>query len=552
MSKKEKEIVVKNVNTNLEKVFCPICRKNISSNTLKKNLYICPFCGEYISFDSKGRLENIADTNSFIEWDNDVKFKDPLKNSLYESKLRTIASDTKLDDAVITGEITISGHRAAIGIMDTRFMMGSMGQVVGERVTRLFEKATYKKIPVIMFCASGGARVQEGLLALMQMEKTAAAVKRHGDKGNLYISILTNPTMGGVTASFAMIADIIIAEKGAKIGFAGPRVIEQNTGEKLPDGFQTAEFHLSHGFIDAIVERSEIRQYLSDLLYLHTKKTQLHFLKYKRFEKKLLTRDDNSAWNRVKTARDIKRPTSLEYINVIFQRFIEFSGDRVSGDDHAIVGGIAEFRNKFVTVIAQQKGKGGISESIYRNWGMPSPEGYRKALRLMKQAEKFNRPIICFIDTIGAACNQKAEEQGQGIAIANLLQEMSILKVPILSIVVGEGGSGGALALGIANEVWMMENSVYYILTPEGYASIVWKDNKKAVEAAEEMKLEANELFNLGIIEDIIAEKEPASNKNLNLLCENIGNKIEDFLNAYQRKSQKKVVKERYKRFRKY
>lgn len=540
------------MDTNLKKIICHVCKKSIPINVLKKNLYICPSCGEYMPFNAKERLEDLADINSFIEWDKEVKFKNPLENATYENKLKTLADNTNLNDAIITGEIAISGYHVAIGIMDTKFMMGSMGQVVGERVTRLFEKATFKKLPVIIFCSSGGARVQEGLLALMQMEKTAAAVKKHSDSGNLYISVLTNPTMGGVTASFAMIADIIIAEKGAKIGFAGPRVIEQNTGEKLPDGFQTAEFQLSHGFIDAIVKRNEIRHYLINLLYLHTKKRQLYFGKFRRTKRKEFIKGDNNAWHRVQIARDIKRPTSLEYINVLFQRFVELSGDRVVGNDHAIVGGIAEFRSKFVTVIAQQKGKSSISESIYRNWGMPSPEGYRKALRLMKQAEKFNRPIICFIDTIGAACNQKAEEQGQGIAIANLLQEMSILKVPILSIIVGEGGSGGALALGVANEVWMLENSVYYILTPEGYASIVWKDNKKADKAAKEMKLEAYDLFKLGIVEDIIEETEPVSNNNINLVCENIGNKIQDFLEIYLKKSEKKIIKERYKRFRKY
>lgn len=515
-------------------------------------MYICPVCGEYLQFNSLERLKSIADMDSFVEWDEDVRIKNPLNNVSYQNKLNYALQNTELNDAIITGEITISGYQVAIGIMDTRFMMASMGQVVGEKVTRMFEKATLRKIPVIIFCGSGGARVQEGVIALMQMEKTAAAVKRHSDSGNLYISILTNPTMGGVTASFAMIADIILAEKGAKIGFAGPRVIEQNTGEKLSNEFQTAEFQLEHGFIDAIVERSEIRQCLYHLLFLHSRKRKIFIGKHRKRKGLVLNKKSSNAWNKVQIARNIKRPTSIDYINEIFEGFIELAGDRVSGDDHAIVGGIAEFGNNVVTIIAQQKGKNSLNESIYRNWGMPSPEGYRKALRLMKQAEKFNRPIICFIDTIGAACNQKAEEQGQGIAIANLLQEMSVLKVPILSIIISEGGSGGALALGVANEVWMLENSVYYILTPEGYASILWKDNRKAAEAAKEMQIEANDLFQLGLIEDIIEEEEPVSKENIVLVCKDINSKIKDFLDNYLRKSKRGIVKERYKRFRKY
>lgn len=540
------------MNTDSNEMICPICKQKFQKSNLKKKMYICPVCGEYLQFNSLERLKSIADMDSFVEWDEDVRIKNPLNNVSYQNKLNYALQNTELNDAIITGEITISGYQVAIGIMDTRFMMASMGQVVGEKVTRMFEKATLRKIPVIIFCGSGGARVQEGVIALMQMEKTAAAVKRHSDSGNLYISILTNPTMGGVTASFAMIADIILAEKGAKIGFAGPRVIEQNTGEKLSNEFQTAEFQLEHGFIDAIVERSEIRQCLYHLLFLHSRKRKIFIGKHRKRKGLVLNKKSSNAWNKVQIARNIKRPTSIDYINEIFEGFIELAGDRVSGDDHAIVGGIAEFGNNVVTIIAQQKGKNSLNESIYRNWGMPSPEGYRKALRLMKQAEKFNRPIICFIDTIGAACNQKAEEQGQGIAIANLLQEMSVLKVPILSIIISEGGSGGALALGVANEVWMLENSVYYILTPEGYASILWKDNRKAAEAAKEMQIEANDLFQLGLIEDIIEEEEPVSKENIVLVCKDINSKIKDFLDNYLRKSKRGIVKERYKRFRKY
>lgn len=217
--------------------------------------------------------------------------------------------------------------------------------------------------------------------------------------------------------------------------------------------------------------------------------------------------NSKTAWERVKIARGNERPTSIDYITHIFDRFLELHGDRLCRDDGAIVGGIATINQIPVTVIGQQKGRN-IKQNMKRNFGMPYPEGYRKALRLMKQAEKFNRPIICFVDTPGAFCGIEAEMRGQGEAIARNLYEMSSLKVPILSIVIGEGGSGGALALAVANEVWMLENATYSILSPEGFASILWKDSKRADEAAGIMKITADDLYQLKIVDKVIMEQE--------------------------------------------
>ena len=213
------------------------------------------------------------------------------------------------------------------------------------------------------------------------------------------------------------------------------------------------------------------------------------------------------AYERVKLARDNKRPTGLDYIKNIFKGFVEFHGDRRYADDTAIVGGIAKLNDCPVTVIAIEKGHT-AKERTYRNFGAPQPEGYRKALRLMKQAEKFGRPIICFIDTSGAYCGIGAEERGQGQAIAENLMEMSTLCVPIISILIGEGGSGGALALAVADRVWMLQNSVYSVISPEGCASILWKDSTKAEEAAASLKLTAEDAKSLGVIERILSEND--------------------------------------------
>lgn len=256
-----------------------------------------------------------------------------------------------------------------------------------------------------------------------------------------------------------------------------------------------------------------------------------------------------TAWDRVQIARAGDRPTALDYISLIFRSFMELHGDRAFGDDPAIVGGLARIHHQNVTVIGQQKGRT-TKENIKRNFGMPSPEGYRKALRLMKQAEKFNRPIICFVDTPGAFCGLEAEERGQGEAIARNLFEMSSLKVPVLSIVIGEGGSGGALAMAVANEVWMLENSMYSILSPEGFASILWKDGKRANEAAGIMKCTAADLKELGIIEKVIPEEEPVSIANIDTVASRMKKGIVEFLERYQEKSPEEIAAQRYERFR--
>jgi acetyl-CoA carboxylase carboxyl transferase subunit alpha len=257
-----------------------------------------------------------------------------------------------------------------------------------------------------------------------------------------------------------------------------------------------------------------------------------------------------TAWDKVSIARLVERPTALDYINRIFDCFMELHGDRYYGDDSAIVGGIARFNGIPVTVIAQQKGNN-TKENIQRNFGMPNPEGYRKALRLMKQAEKFHRPVICIVDTPGAYCGLGAEERGQGEAIARNLMEMSNLKTPIISIVIGEGGSGGALAMAVADEVWMLEHAIYSILSPEGFASILFKDSSRAKEAANTMKITAQDLINFGIIDRIIKEPLGGAHTNVDEMAANIKRNLEESINRLTREPIEALLTKRYYKFRK-
>ena len=537
---------------------CPKCGKMVYKDDVVANSYVCPKCQGYFRMKANTRIRMVLDKGSFEEWETGLQTRNPLDYPMYEEKLADIKEKTHLDEAVKIGKGTIHGQEVVLGVCDSRFLMGSMGYIVGEKITAAIEKATSLKLPVVLFCCSGGARMQEGIVSLMQMAKTSAAIKKHSEEGLLYIPVLTDPTTGGVTASFAMLGDMILAEPGSLIGFAGPRVIQQTIGQKLPDGFQKAEFLLEHGMIDKIVKREDLKQLLSVLIHMHTLKDSslLTIPEDKLSTEELLeikiegTKDHcQDAWEKVQIARSANRPTSYDYIQHIFTDFVEFHGDRGMKDDGAIIGGIAYLNGLPVTVIGVQKGRN-TKENIKRNFGMPSPEGYRKALRLMKQAEKFNRPIITFIDTPGAFCGIEAEERGQGEAIARNLMEMSGMKTPILSIVIGEGGSGGALALAVGNEVWMMENATYSILSPEGFASILWKDSKKASEAAKIMKITAADLKDLHIIDRVIPEGAFASKENISLIARYMKQHMIGFIKEYGHLTKNQIAEQRYHRFR--
>ena len=540
---------------------CPKCGEVVYRDDVKAHGYVCPKCEGYFRIGTRTRIRMVADQGTFQEWFTDLETENPLEYPGYEEKIADLQEKTKLHEAVTVGKCMVNGLETVLGVCDARFLMGSMGYVVGEKITRAFERATEEKLPVVLFTSSGGARMQEGIVSLMQMAKTSAAIRKHSEAGLFYLPVLTDPTTGGVTASFAMLGDVILAEPGALIGFAGPRVIAQTIGQKLPEGFQRAEFLVEKGIIDGVVERQELKETVWKLLnihqdalqYIHYEDTQnvenLPEIRNSRGKAAGCDKKELTAWERVEISRSKERPTTLSYVQQVFDDFLELHGDRAFRDDGAVIGGIAMFGGQPVTVIGQQKGKN-VKENIYRNFGMASPEGYRKALRLMEQAEKFGRPVVTFVDTPGAACGIEAEERGQGEAIARNLLEMSGIQTPMVSILIGEGGSGGALGLAVTDEVWMMENATYSILSPEGFASILWKDGKRAKEASEVMKITAKDLKKLQIIEKVIREPEPANEENLPEIAEEIREDLDAFLRKSCQKTREQIVEERYERFR--
>lgn len=262
----------KDDSTEVPVVVCPKCRQEFKKSEVKNNLNVCMACGYHYVISAERRVRSIVDAGSFKPLKCRVAFANPLDYPDYEEKIKALQEKTGLDEAVYTGVGKICGYEAVIAVMSSKFLMGSMGMAVGEKVTNAIEYADKKKLPLIIFTASGGARMQEGILSLMQMAKTSAAIERFNENGGLYISVLTHPTTGGVTASFATLGDITLAEPEALIGFAGPRVIEQTIGQKLPEGFQRSEFQQEHGFVDQIVPRDKMRDTLAHILRLHSKR----------------------------------------------------------------------------------------------------------------------------------------------------------------------------------------------------------------------------------------------------------------------------------------
>lgn len=619
---------------------CPKCKLNHDEKPVLATGGVCPTCGELYRLTSDERLNYLFDEDSFEEWNTGIPETDPLTFPDYDAIIEKNRTKSGLEEAVRCGSAYLKGRKVAVCIMESTFMMGSMGSVVGEKITRTVERATDERLPLIIFTASGGARMQEGLVSLMQMGKISAAVERHSRAGLLYISVITDPTTGGVTASFATQGDIIVSEPHALIGFAGRRVIQDTIKQTLPEGFQTAEFALEHGLIDAIVERCNLRDYLSDVVNIHCATQDLEELPagegsdgtirsvvraareaaVSRTEseesadksgagnsqgagvaktipakqggnpfarlfgragaalsgdesfplKRALRKrgvadapsilpmkkteagsdgDDNPAWESVLLARNVHRPTAQYYIDHIVDGFIELHGDRSFADDGAIVGGIGWIDGIPVTVIAEEKGAD-LHQRIARNFGCPQPEGYRKSLRLMRQAEKFGRPIVCLVDTQGAFCGMEAEERGQGNAIADNLVAMSGFGVPVVCVVLGEGGSGGALALAMGNRVAMQEHAVYSVLSPEGFASILWKDRSRAAEAAAVMKMSAAEACEMGLIEEVLSEGEKPAHENPEQAVVAVHDFVTRSLEELLPMTSEELRQQRYERFR--
>jgi len=533
---------------------CPACGGFAYRKRLERNLKVCPECNHHFRLPVQERLGQLLDEDSFQDLSAGIASLDVLgfKDSrAYTERLAEAQAKVQRLDAAVYGTATIQGLPLVVAAMDFAFMGGSMGGAVGEMITRAAELALETRTPLLVISASGGARMQEGCISLMQMAKTSQALKRLDEAGGLFVSLLTDPTFGGVSASFATLGDVLIAEPDALIGFAGPQIIEQTIRQKLPAGFQTAAFLLEHGMVDVVAPREHLRYMLRKLLALHQTEAEarLPTVDGQAPITDPTTLTERPAWEAVELARNIDRPNTLEYIGQIFDDFQELHGDRLYRDDPAIVGGLARLGQQTIMIIGHQKGHT-TAEMVERNFGMPNPEGYRKALRLMHYAAKFGLPIITLVDTPGAYPGLGAEERGQSIAVAENIMEMSRLRVPIVTVVTGEGGSGGALALAVADRVLIMENAYYSVISPEGCSVILWKSAAAAPKAADALRITAPDLLRLKIMDGVVPEPPGGAHTDGATAATNLKTAIVTTLGELMALSTDELLDRRYQRFR--
>jgi acetyl-CoA carboxylase carboxyl transferase beta subunit/acetyl-CoA carboxylase carboxyl transferase alpha subunit len=526
---------------------CLFCDAELMANELFDQYRICPQCRYHYQMPAYERIELIADKGSFIEMNKTLASLDPLSfsgESSYKKRVFEAQKRTGLQEAVVTGVCQIEGIWTVMIVLDFSFLGGGMGVVVGEKVALAFEHALKKRLPLVAVVSSGGARVQEGVLALMQMAKTAAAARQFAAAGLPFVVVMANPTTGEVYSSFANLADIIVAEPLALIGFAPMRLVAETEGGMLPAEAHTAESHLKHGMIDMIVERPRLRALLAVLL--DQLSSQYRITIKRRFGLyPPISSHRESAWKSVQLARHEDRPSATDYIGRICTSFIELHGDHCHGDDPAVVCGLADIGGGTVVVIAQERRQG-----IGGRKGWIFPEGFRKAQRAMKLAGKFMLPVVTFIDTSGAHPGLEAEEGGVGNAIAQCLAAMSDIPSPVIAVIIGEGGSDGALAFGLADRILMLENAIFSVIPPERAATLLYRDVTRTEEASAALRMTAKDCSELGVIDVIVPEPAGGAHVSPDEAAQMVKKYILDELVQLQGISGTRLIKARYDKYR--
>ncbi len=496
-------------------VHCPRCGREIGSTLQYRRVRVCPACGHHFSLDARTRIRLLADPRSFA----------PL---------------VRKREAVIAGAGCIEQQPVVLIAFDFQFLGGTMSRAAGEMIAHAFEYAGANQLAVVAIVASGGVRIQQGMAALLQMAKTTQTVLDYQKVRRPFIAVLTNPTTGGVYASFVSLADIVLAEPGALIGFAGPRVAQAATGEQLPAKSHTAESALENGMIDALVPRPELRERIGRLVALSTSATPPKAPTVRPPQK---LRGAN-AREVIELARHPERPTSRDYIARAFSDFVELHGDRLQGDDPRIIGGLARLETEPLVIIAQQRARGDKRE---RGAGA---SGYRKAERLIHLAERFSLPIVTLVDTPGADPGYESERYGVAGAIAHCLAALVRVPVPTLAVIIGEGTSGGALALAATDRVLMQENATYAVISPEGASAILFGDASHAAETVNRLRVTAHDLLPRQIVDRAVLEPKGGAHLDVDCAAAELRAELQAGLAELQAQSEADRLAARRKRYR--
>jgi len=538
---------------------CPECKTELgAANEVYSRIAVCDHCGYHFVWSASNRVEHLADPGSFKPIGRPIQPVDFLgfvDEYPYSTKLISVQKQTGLSDAILTGRCRIGGTETVLAVLDFHFMGGSMGSVVGEQITFAFEYATRHRLPVVTVVNSGGARLQEGIISLMQMPKTAAAVQRFHASGLLYISILASPTTGGVFASFASLGDVILAEPKALIGFAGPRVAEQVTGRMLLAGSHRAEMLLTSGQLDTITARHDLPHVVATLLkatVIHAKQRRSHSLHADELPLVAAHAPRSAAWESVNLARHPDRPTARDYIRFLSPNFLEMRGDRCYGDDPTVVAGLGDIDGCTVIFVGQERRHVAHDSHVGEIQTRPKPEGYRKAIRMMDLAAQLHCPLVTFVDTSGADPGDESERHGIAWSLAHCLSTMSSLPVPIVTAIIGEGASGGAVAFAVADHILMLQNAIYEVIAPEGAATILYRDAQKARQVAEQLKLTASDCLQLGVVDAIVPEPLAGAHTDPLMVMQALQQHLLHAVSELEQVPVKQLLARRYHKFRRH
>lgn len=529
-----------------EQAACLSCGAGLRDSEEYAEFRVCPSCRFHYNVGARRRIALLVDKGTFRETNRAYIALDPLSFSkAYRRQVIEEQKRTKLPDAIITGSARIGGVRAVLAVIDFRFLGGTIGSVVGEKLALAFELAARKRRPLIVVVAGGGARLQEGPLALAQLAKLAAAQRRFAAARTPFISVLANPTTGAAYAGFASLADYIVAEPGALVGYATMRAVRAASGGRLPLDAHTAERHLRDGMIDAIVDRTKLRDLLSTLLALFASRSRVKAEKDEEVRGHIDV-PETGAWHEVQIARHAERPTAKDYISRISARFVELRGDRVTGDDPTVICGIGEIAGEVVMFAGQQSvvGEDEQAETWLR------PEGFRKARRAMQIAGRFEMPLVTLIDTPGAYPGLDAEARGLGHAVALCTTTMADLPTPTVAAVIGEAGGEAALAFCVADRVLMLEHATFSVVSPERAAEMLFRDASKAEEAAEALHLTAKQCRQLKVVDVIVPEPPGGAHQDDDAAARRLSGAISRALAEIGSASGRKLVEQRYRKYR--